>query len=775
MIRKLFFFLIIIDVLYILKVVRTHSSALDTPVIFLILLINFYKKNRIFQFLKTHFFLVIIISLSFIVRFLGTFYPEHYGLVEQEIYTLPIVAVNSGEWMETFKEFTSFETLGLVIQASFFYVSTYFDFNWLTGYFHFLFPEQFYFLNIPSFEAQNWPAWSSDGTYEKLTQSEINRYAVNQFSIRWVSAIFGTMTIGLVYLIGKKLYNQKVALFSACVLGFTFIHVVMSMTGRLYIISTLFLTLYFLGCTLALKNGKSRDYLLSAVALGLTNAVKVFPAGIFPILTVWLIGFINSFKYQGVQWRVIFSRIISILIISLTTLLTFIAFSWGLFSYPEHYLDRLRSVYNVLSSPTGWGFNYFASNVGQVNWLWWLKFLSGSGLYYPLFLTTFLGLFICLYRIFIKKKKEDILLLSGIFPYFVLLNQSATRREEFITFITPFLAICSGIAISLIVDLILDVKKYTERFKKNLVWAFLFFVIGIPALRIFLFDYSLHTEDNRTKAAHWIKNNINPGDYIYTVGTYNRRLILEHKDYFLLGEDDLRQDLNFYAATGVDYFLTPAVRDLGQFVYHPSEYQRIINYLGLLYYGQLEAEFYRPFFKQEFFSEIITSGDLINEHFDNPLQIYKFKRDLFGMQPSFKIDSKFLAHPPEKIYYHNEGFSQVGDPLNQNEKVLISDKKGARLSLMPVFGKGKYQIIYRLKVKSNLLSEPVTALCLERQLVLDNCQANYIKGSDFQASSTYQDFTYEVSHDQTSYIFLDLQILVSSEISLSSITVRKVE
>src|SRR3990167_4619000 len=146
---------------------KTEFTTLDYPVLLLTLLVICHLKTTdrlglIKETLARNKFLAIILTLTFLVRFAGIFYPEHHGLVEQEIYVLPIQAAYSGEWLETFKQFSSFETLGIFIQTILFKPTTYFHFKPFITYFHFLFPDWYYFMNLPSPQIDSWPVWTAD-------------------------------------------------------------------------------------------------------------------------------------------------------------------------------------------------------------------------------------------------------------------------------------------------------------------------------------------------------------------------------------------------------------------------------------------------------------------------------------------------------------------------------------------------------------------------------------------------------------------------------------
>ena len=59
-------------------------------------------------------------------------------------------------------------------------------------------------------------------------------FSISEFSARFPSVIFGTLTIPLVYLIGVKLGNRKIALISALFITFSVMEIAWSRQARMY-------------------------------------------------------------------------------------------------------------------------------------------------------------------------------------------------------------------------------------------------------------------------------------------------------------------------------------------------------------------------------------------------------------------------------------------------------------------------------------------------------------------------------------------------------------
>lgn len=764
---KILKILIIVNLLYIASIFLTRSSYLDRPIIVLSLLLGvyWYKKGKLKIILKNKTILSILF-FAFLVRFLGIFFPEHYGLTEQEIYTIPIYAVYSGDWFAAFNLFTSFETFGLFLQTVFFYLTTYFDFRIFISLFHFLFPEHYFFLNIPSLWSTTWATWSPDETYSGLSRVLIDRYALNYFLIRLVIVIFGSATVGVVYLTAKKLYGKTAGIMAAAFLSVTFIHVVMSMMGRMYVISAFFTSLTVLFCLSLIDHGSKKYYLLVGIFLGLTNSIKVFPALVIPVFFAVIFTLFKRRQLNQTPAKGFFNIIINIFLVGIGVVGSFILTSPTLFLYPEHYLNMVSSVFSIVTGSRVWGLNYYLSSVGLPNYLWWMKLLLETGLTLPFFVIMLLGFIYLIYRCLFYRKSGDWILLFSVAPYYFVLINSPTRREEFITFIIPFFTILGSLGLNLLMETIRKISQKSVR--KRIIILLMISVFAIPVIKNILFIYSINTADNRTKASSWINKHAHLNSYLYVIGVYPGKLHLNSNSYLMGKEDNLAQDINFYRATGVEYFITYAIRDLTPFVYHPSQYQLILNNLNLLKNSTKEAELYKPFFKDGYFSSIMTLGDLVNEHFDMPLEIYKINQSKTPV--SYKIDSLFLNSQRSLVPIEVENFDLIDDITMEGQKLYKSTSPNAKIRIVLKFGRGEYDIAFRwksglCKTKENLVLFKFYEIGNEKE-----------KNTRYLSCNNNQDnqiFTYLFNLDSGKETVIEINSLSKTNIFFDSLTLVK--
>ena len=121
------------------------------------------------------------------------------------------------------------------------------------------------------------------------------------YAIKFSSALLGTLTIPLVYWVGRELWNRRAGLIAALMLAVSHWHILMSRSG----LRAITLPLVWLICWGALlrawRTNSRRWYIVSGLALGLGfytyNAWMVAPL----ILLVWLA--VEAIKGNGVRLR----------------------------------------------------------------------------------------------------------------------------------------------------------------------------------------------------------------------------------------------------------------------------------------------------------------------------------------------------------------------------------------------------------------------------------------------------------------------------------------
>lgn len=101
----------------------------------------------------------------------------------------------------------------------------------------------------------------------------------SEFAVRLPSAVFGSLSILIIYAVGFRLFNRKAALLAALVLAVSVFHIKFSQEGRAYSLSALLTLLsyyFFLKCAARGKRSDSIGYIVSSELLIYTHYYGLF-------------------------------------------------------------------------------------------------------------------------------------------------------------------------------------------------------------------------------------------------------------------------------------------------------------------------------------------------------------------------------------------------------------------------------------------------------------------------------------------------------------------
>ncbi|HEV7215630.1 MAG TPA: glycosyltransferase family 39 protein, partial [Chloroflexota bacterium] len=161
------------------------------------------------------------------------------------------------------------------------------------------------------------------------------------FALRVVSAVIGTLTVPALYLLIRRLADQRLALFAAAILAVTYWHVHVSRLGYRAILLPLVECLVWW----ALGNGVAkRDWrwltaggALVGVALYTYSTARVFPLAV----TLWFLWL--ALRYR--DWR----PLAQLVLVGAVALLVFAPLGWYFLQHPQEFLNRVAQV--VVLSP----------------------------------------------------------------------------------------------------------------------------------------------------------------------------------------------------------------------------------------------------------------------------------------------------------------------------------------------------------------------------------------------------------------------------------------
>ena len=372
---------------------------------------------------------------------------------------------------------------------------------------------------------------------------------------RVVTILFGLLTVYITYLLAKKMYNKWVGLIAGLVLALLPLHVVHSRYMSVDVPTTFWIVLSLL-CAVKIEKSKGyKWYILSGFAAGLATATKYY--AILAVISIFTAHYLNSHdRFSNKKMFVTVFRDKRIVIACIMLIVGFFIGSPYVFLSPTEFYSG--AVLHHLDAMVGGEENYN---------------MEYSSYKYPFFFHIYASLFIGMgpllllltlvgiaYSLF-KHNKSDLILLSFIFPYYLMIGITFLRPMRYAIPLLPFLAIISA-------RLIYDVYLLLDRIpRRKIIKGGYIFLMGLIMVYTFLnsFAYGLmmSKKDNRDKAAQWIVENVekgntigltrepgffsvplNPQSYrIRVIGFNSEEFKKEKPDYFVMSEFEYREFL----------------------------------------------------------------------------------------------------------------------------------------------------------------------------------------------------------------------------------------
>jgi len=277
------------------------------------------------------------------------------------------------------------------------------------------------------------------------------------FLVLFFVAIVGAFSICLVYLLGKKLFNEKVALYSAILFLLIPLHVVYSAKILTDVFFTFFVLLTFLSFWKGYEEGNKKHKVLFGIFLALTLLSRYTALWIMPIFLIYFLVRDNSLKflkdkYLGYSILAFFGTLIP----------------WFIYGISEYHSPFGAFIHGFKASGY-WG--------GLKSWTfffqyWWHMF-SISGFVF----------IVALIYILYKKEffKKEIYFLLIWFAFFLGMAIYMPHKEDrFILAIVPTIALISGYFID-------KIKKYKK-----------FILIGIIIIALLSLSSQFYTTYNNS-------------------------------------------------------------------------------------------------------------------------------------------------------------------------------------------------------------------------------------------------------------------------------------
>ncbi len=320
-----------------------------------------------------------------------------------------------------------------------------------------------------------------------FAHSDQNALWFTYLGARVFSAAFGSLTILAVFQAAKQYSKSEAAIISAFLLSITPLHIIHSHFATVDATATFFSTVAIVFGIAAANNCDIKNGFLAGLFAGLAAGTKYNAGMVFisAITGVCLGSTKNSFIKRVTSC--IFGAAVG-----------FFIGTPGAFIWTQDFLKGLR--YELAHSAAGHGFVFVNTGPG---WLWHIRSSLFYGLGPPLLLFVVLGLIYSVVGAF-QGKKESIVLLSGLIPYYFLASISEVRFARYLLPVIPLMVILAADGLSRTYHLLANNKKIAGN-----AWAALCFA---SALFTFLYAVDLTKlftgDDPRDQAYRWMQKNI---------------------------------------------------------------------------------------------------------------------------------------------------------------------------------------------------------------------------------------------------------------------------
>ena len=307
---------------------------------------------------------------------------------------------------------------------------------------------------------------------------------------RFTTTVFGTITLIVAFVLGKRMWGERVGLLAAFFLAFNTLHVIYSKRISVDVPLTFLILCGFVYILMIYERSRRRDYLLAGLFTGLATATKY--TGAFLLIPLIVAHFLSEEKHKKRIIHYIFDGKIVIgvflaglffFIVSPFCLLDFNSF-WEDFSFERAHM----SVGHFGSE--GVGFSWFDYLV--------TSFRRSMGL--PL---QFLALFGVLYALY-RHERRDLLFLCFPLLYFLVVGSWSMRTDRYLLPMIPFLLI---LAARFLYDVIQSIRL-KQSVKEILFITGAVLLIVHPGIQIASLQSQYTRPDTRTLAKSWIEENV---------------------------------------------------------------------------------------------------------------------------------------------------------------------------------------------------------------------------------------------------------------------------
>lgn len=393
---------------------------------------------------------------------------------------------------------------------------------------------------------------------------------------RFYSALFSTLTILILFIFARKLFNEYIALFASFLYAFTVFSIQSAHYDTTESLLQFFAVLIGIASYWMIKKPQFISFFITGILLGLAVGAKTSSLAFiaFPAVSVFYLFISRKIPFMTTVALSIILFSTGLSLFSIVSPYTFL--SWDKFIESMNYEGGV--VAGTLQVPYTLQFTHTPKYLFQLQNLFWQMGTAAA--------FAIVGFFVLTLRFIQKREVTILLLLSFPLAYFLYVGAWHTKFIRYMAPLLPFFAIFASYTLWQIH------KKY------NFVGEIVLACISVLTVAWAIAFFTIYTQpQTRITASHWIYNNIPAGS----------KLLGEHWDDGLpVGFDDKNQSIfsveqleiyqpddsakkDYYAtklSTG-DYIIINSRRLYGTLLYLPEKYPLTQKYYQLLFAEKL--------------------------------------------------------------------------------------------------------------------------------------------------------------------------------------------
>ena len=430
---------------------------------------------------------------------------------------------------------------------------------------------------------------------------------------RSLSAFADIASIGMIYILGRRMFDVRVGIIAALFMSFSVIHIQNSHFYRPETFSVLFVLLVFWAMFRLLDHKRYVDSMMlgSLVGLALSPKVNVFLI-VLPVVVLYVICFLKKpHVVLFVRDSGSLIRLVSHLLVAATV--GFIVFA---LLNPYAILD-VSTYYSDITAQSGmakqaglWPFT--VQYIGTYPFLYQLKQSIVWGLGIPLGIISWSGLFFSIFLLFRSRNWNvaDVLLIVWLVPSVIFLETFEVHFLRYIFYLIPFLVLLgsrmcvsfwdSSLAMSLVarrsgpdVGIQLYRPKYIlRRHVHSMVCLFICISVIMTALHAIAFQSIYLTPHTAVQASEWLQNNVKPGTKIISDNHWDEFIPNMHRFslwQFPVYDPDNKDKMSTLAShlSESEYLVFYSYRPFVSALRGNARYQYSARYYELLFSGDL--------------------------------------------------------------------------------------------------------------------------------------------------------------------------------------------